>query len=114
MAKRIPGPHNDKVLPIQKADQEIKSSFQDVLNHLKMLAQRINPYAILGFKVLELLESENLNLEAELRRAADALAKWREVTQGMTEDAYYELNHANEEARRQSMKERRSKKGDSL
>jgi hypothetical protein len=110
MTKRIPGPHDEQVLPIQQADQEIKASFQDVLDHFRRLTQQVNSRYIIGFRILAICQKEKYDLEDELRRAADALAAWRKVSQGMTEEKYYQLLVANEEARKEKKKENRPKR----
>jgi uncharacterized membrane-anchored protein YhcB (DUF1043 family) len=109
MAKRIPGPHDELVLPIQRADQEIKASLQDVLDHLRRLTQQVNPHYSIGFSLMARCKAEGYDLEAELRRTADALANWRKVSQALSEERYYELNSANEKARRERMKDKRRK-----
>jgi transcriptional regulator of NAD metabolism len=111
MANRIPGPHDEQVLPIRTADQEIKASFQDVLDHLRRLTQQVNTHYLIGFRLMAILDAENPGLEAELRRAIDALSNWRKVSEGLTEDEYFALNHANEEARAQVKKDRRRARG---
>ncbi len=54
-------------------------------------------------------EADRYNLEAVLRRAADALANWRKGTQSVSEDKYYKLYRANEQARKEKMKGKRHK-----
>ncbi len=110
MAKRIPGPHDEKVLPIKGADQELKTALQDVLENLRWLAKQVNARYIIGFALIRLFEADNTDLEAQLRRAADAIANWRAVSQGISEQEYGQLNHANEEARAQIMKDRRKER----
>jgi hypothetical protein len=110
MTKRISGPHDEQVLPIQQADQQIKASCQDVLDHLRRLTQQVNNRYIIGFRIIGIGEREKYDLETELRQAADALAAWRKVSHGMTEEQYYQLHAANEEARKKTMKENRGKR----
>jgi hypothetical protein len=109
MPKRIPGPYDESVLPIQKADQELRRSLHDVLCSLQRFALRIKPYYLIGFHLDAIFASEKEDLEAELRSVADALANWRNATQGITEKAYLDLNRLNEAVRKQKMKENRRK-----
>lgn len=103
------GAHDDQVLPIQQADREIKTTLQDVLDHLRRLTQQVNPRFIIGFPLIAHGEKEGCDLEAELRKAADALANWRKVAQGITEQEYYNLHSANEQARKQRKQANRRK-----
>lgn len=109
MPKRISGPHDELVLPIQRADQELKTALQDVLDHLRRLTQQVNPHYIIGYSLMAHAEADGYDLEAELRKAADALANWRKVSQALGEERYYELYSANEKARREKMKGKRRK-----
>src|SRR5690242_18820248 len=109
MPKRIPGPHDERVLPIQRPDPEIKTSLQAVLDRLRRLSQQVNPRYITGFSLMAHGKEDGYDLKADLRRAADALASWRKLTPAMGEAEYYELHSTNEQARRAKMKEKRRK-----
>jgi hypothetical protein len=104
MAKRIPGPYDEKVLPILAADKKLRSSLYDVRERLRILQDSVGPHFILGY--YSRADDQLIELERELRAAADAIANWKAVSAGMSSDEYYKLYSENEAVRRGEKKAR--------
>jgi hypothetical protein len=109
MAKRIPGPYDEKILPILAADKNLRSRLYDVKERVRILHGLVGPHYIFGY--YSRAEDELKALEGELRAAADAIANWKEVSAEMPSDEYYKLYSENEAARRGKKARKRARAG---